>query len=336
MSFIWNQHRYIFICLPVIVVLCEPVACSPRRIYDTYISTNSNFCSVPSSTHPSSTPSPDNGQDLSSGLSGLSLSSTIPQGSMKYELGSMSPGSTLDGSFQGFLHQGPSTPIMHQQNHPQLTRHHSLEMNDHRMGAGNIGSFPTNFSPSVAQQRLSPQPPLGDFLHAPNLNISPTKQGGLSSLDNNFNPGLNTLAPRGFLEPAPISPAKPIGNEIGRERAYSTPESSYNHFPRGVITSPASASTNQMSSLYEDQPLLSPGGIDWQNSRPPRHGSIGSNKDTSPNLLMPRPGMIRHAVSDGSFNSHQQQGSGSQSFAASLQKVQLNSTASFGSIGADR
>lgn len=255
---------------------------------------------------------------------------------MKHDLGSMSPGSSaLDGSFQGFLHQAPSTPIIHQQHTPQLARHHSLGANDQRMPAGNIGAFPTNFSPSLAQgNQLSPQPPLGDFLHAPNLNNSPTKQGSFGSLDN-FNPGLNTLAPRGFLDqahPAPISPAKPIGNEIGRERSYSTPETSYNQFHRGVMSSPASASTNQMSSLYEDKPLLSPSGNDWHNSRPPRHGSIGS-KDSNPNLLLPRPGMIRHAVSDGSFNSHQQLGGSSPSFEASLQKVQLNSTTSFGSMG---
>ena len=246
----------------------------------------------------------------------------------------MSPGSALNGLSQGFLDQAPSTPIIHQQNHPQLARHHSLDVNDHRVAAGNIGAFPTNFSPSVAQGNptLSPLPPVGDFLHAPDLSNSPSKQGSLASLDN-LNPGLNTLPPRGFLDPvqpAPISPAKPIGIEIGRERSYSTPETSYNQFHRGVMSSPASASTNQMSSLYEDKPLLSPSGSDWHNSRPPRHGSIGS-KDSNPNLL-PRPGTIRHAVSDGSFNSHQQLGGNSLSFEASLQKVQLNSTNSFGSL----
>jgi hypothetical protein len=102
------------------------------------------------------------------------------------------------------------------------------------------------------------------------------------------------------------------------------------------MPSPASASTNQMSSLYEDKPLLSPSGFDWQNSRPPRHESIGSMRDNNPSLLLPRPGMMRHAVSDGSFNSQLQLGAGSPSFEASLQKVQLNSTTSFGSLGADR
>eukprot|EP00986_Skeletonema_menzelii_P007295 scaffold2848_cov150-Skeletonema_menzelii.AAC.47 len=203
------------------------------------------------------------------------------------------------------------------------------------MAAGNIGAFSTNCSPSVAQgnQALSPMSPLGDFLNAPNLNNSPAKQGNFATLDN-FNPGLNTLAPRGFLDsaqPAPISPAKPIGNEISRERSYSTPETSYNQFNRGLLPSSASTSMNQMSSLYEDKPLLSPSGNDWQHSRPPRHGSIGS-KDSNPNLLLPRPGMIRHAVSDGSFNSHVQLGGSSPSFEASLQKVQLNSTTSFGSL----
>lgn len=287
---------------------------------------------------------PDNGSphDLNSGLSGLSLSSTIPQGSLKHEIGSMSPGSSaLDGSFSGFLQQAPSTPTFHQQNRPQLARHHSLDINDpRRMGAINIGPFPTTTnSPNVALG--SPQPPLGDFLHAPNMNNSPANQGGFVPLDN-FNPGLNNFATRGLLDPAPISPVKPIGNEIGRERSYSTPESSYNQFPRGAMSSPASASTNQMSSLYEDKPLLSPSGIDWQNSRPPRHGhgsiaSMASIKDSNPNILLPRPGMIRHAVSDGSFNSHQQQlGGASPSFEASLQKVQLNSTTPFGSLmGAD-
>lgn len=268
---------------------------------------------------------------------------------MKPELGSMSPAgsSTLDGSFQGFLQQAPRTPDFHQQNpQPQLARHHSLDVNDPRLGAGsNIGAFPTNFSPSVSMgsQGLSPRLPPGDlsfsFLNAPNLNNSPDKaQGGLAPLEN-FNPGLNSLAPRGLLDPAPISPTKPaIGNEIdGRERSYSTPEYSYNHFPRGPMACPASTSTNQMSSLSEDKPLLSPSGIDWQNSRPPRHGSMASIMDGSPSHLLPRPGMMRHAVSDGSFNSQQQQlGGGSPSFEASLQKVQLNSTTSFGSLGADR
>ncbi len=257
---------------------------------------------------------------------------------MKPQLGRMSPAGSaaLDGPFQGFLQQAPSTPVFHQQNQAQLVRHHSLDMNDPRLGAGNIGAFPTNF-----YQRLS-SPPHGDFsgsfLHTPNLNNSPHKQGGLASLDN-FNPGLSTLAPRGLLDPAhpaPISPTKPIGNEIGRERSYSTPEYSYNQFPRGAMSSPASASTNHMSSLYEDKPLLSLSGLDWQNSRPPRHESMASIKDSNPSLLLPRPGMMRHAVSDGSFNSQMQLGGGSPSFEASLQKVQLNSTTSFGSLGADK
>lgn len=268
------------------------------------------------------------------GLSGLSLSSAKPDFTM-------SPASAaLDSSFQGFLQQAPSTPVYHQNSQQQqLIRHQSLDVNDPRLG--NIGVFPGNNSLNFGMRnQQTPQFPPGDFinsgsfLHSPNLNSPPADkaQGGFSPLDN-FNPGLNTLFPRGLL--APMSPVKPICNEIGRERSYSTPEPSYNHFPLGVI-SPASASTNI---LYEDKPFLSPSSTtDWQNSRPPRHGS-GSMVSTTdnPGLLLPFPGMMRHTVSDGSFC--KPLGGGvvaSKSFEASLQKVQLNSTTSFGSLGAER
>ena len=246
----------------------------------------------------------------------------------------MSPAAgALNGSFQGFLQQAPTTPILHQQSQPQLVRHQSLDINDTRTSAlNNFGSYPVNLSPSASmgnQGRLSPHAPLGDFLNATNFNRSPDNQGGLTPLDN-FNTGVNHLPPRGHFDSATISPTKPVGNAIGRERSYSTPETSYNQFSRMGMPSPASASTNQMSSLYEDKPLLSPGGTDWRNSKPPRHGFIGINKNSNPSPLMPRPGMIRHTVSDGSFHSQQQQqhqhlGSSSPSFEASLQKVQLNS-----------
>ena len=270
-------------------------------------------------------------QQLNSGFSSLSFSSTMSNGVIQKPDLPLSPSKSYGRHFAAheeespYYPSSPLSPVFGQSYKQQLSRHQSS--GDDSLGPTTRNNYSESsfihskhtFSPSLDTRSSqfssvkNQQDPLPSFPPHP-IQLDASKEIGRYDHTGHF------LSENDNHPQSPFSPTN-HGSKISdagltRERSFSSP-GTYFRQPSYRAKSPQSTSAGQI--LHEDKPLSwnggsgfpatcnrgeanssSPSHYDRFNSRPPRHGS--TTKDAQA-LLSPRIDM-RHGLSDGNLNMH--------------------------------